>query len=208
MLEEGSTASFDWTEFYRYTDGRELRPLFAKGMAAVAAAGLEPGHAIDIGFGDGQESLALLRDGWQVTAIDPTPAAADLLREKVPPTLRGRLATVTSSAEAADLPPFDLLYAGYALPFIAPAAFQAFWATVRARLQPGGMLVVNVFGDRDAWFGDPDMTFLDRQAAERLVDGLDIVAFDEEDAIGTSLAGPKHWHVFDLIARRPFEDAR
>ena len=74
----------DWNEYYRMTDGRDVRPLFEKGMAAVRAKDLAPGRAVEIGFGDGTESAALLRAGWNVTAIDPTPSAAALLREKVP----------------------------------------------------------------------------------------------------------------------------
>jgi hypothetical protein len=41
----------DWAAYYRSTIGREPRPLFAKGMAAVEAAGVAPGQAIEIGFG-------------------------------------------------------------------------------------------------------------------------------------------------------------
>ena len=33
--------------------------------------------------------------------------------------------------------------------------------------------------------------------------GLDVRALDEEDADGDSFVGRKHWHVFDLVARRP-----
>ncbi|KZM36758.1 hypothetical protein OJAG_05270 [Oerskovia enterophila] len=32
---------------------------------------------------------------------------------------------------------------------------------------------------------------------------LDVVAFREEDEDGPSFSGPKHWHVFDVIARAP-----
>jgi len=50
-----------------------------KGMSLAAEAGVEPGQAIEIGFGDGTESLALLAAGWQVLAVDPTPQAAEYL---------------------------------------------------------------------------------------------------------------------------------
>lgn len=193
----------DWSSYYRWTDGRDVRPLFAKGMAAVAAAGLEPGVALDIGFGDGTESAALLRTGWHVTAIDPSTAAIELLRAKVPPPLLDHLEIVTSDAESADLPAFDLLYAGYAMSFVHPERFAEVWARVRERLRPGGVLVVNVFGVHDTWADDPEMTFVDASGARALLDGLEILALDEEDADGPSASGPKHWHIFDLVARRP-----
>ena len=193
----------DWAAYYRHTQGREPRPLFVKGMAAVVAAGIRTGRAVEIGFGDGTESLALLRAGWHVMAIDPTPVAADALRAAVAAADAPRLEIVTASAEAAELPAFDLLYAGYALSFIAPGSFPAFWTNVRDRLRPGGFVVVNVFGTRDTWADDPGMTFVTREDVDRMVEGLDALAIDEEDADGDSFAGRKHWHVFDIVARRP-----
>ena len=195
----------DWAAYYRHTSGREPRPLFAKGMAALSAAGVRPGRAVEIGLGDGTETLALLGAGWHVTAVDPTPIAADALRSAVPPADAARLEIITATAEAAELPAFDLLYAGYALSFIRRESFRQFWTHVRDRLRPGGFVVVNIFGVRDTWADDPEMTFIARGDVDRMVEGLDVVAIDEEDADGDSFAGRKHWHVFDIVARRPFE---
>lgn len=201
--EQESVEPDDWADYYRQVAGRELRPLFTAGLAMIEAAGVMPGVAVEIGFGDGRESVALLRAGWRVTAIDPTPSAATLLSEKVPPEALGRLDIVTSDAESVVLPPFDLLYAGYALSFIDPALFQEVWSRIRERIRPGGFIVVNVFGVNDTWAGEPGMTFLDRAGAETLVDGLEVLSFREEDADGQAASGPKHWHLFDLIARQP-----
>jgi cyclopropane fatty-acyl-phospholipid synthase-like methyltransferase len=197
--------STSWSAYYRHTAGREPRPLFTKGMAAVEAAGMAPGQAVEIGFGDGTETLALIGAGWRVTAIDPTPEAATGLRAKVREEDAARLTIISAPAQEVELPPFDLLYAGYALPFIPRAALTPFFGEMRRALHPGGLLVVNLFGVRDSWFGKPEMTFVDIDEARSLVDGLEVVAFDEEDADGNSFLGPKHWHVFDIIARCPDE---
>jgi SAM-dependent methyltransferase len=193
----------DWPAYYRHSSGREPRPLFVKGTALAAEAGVRPGQAIEIGFGDGTESLALLRAGWRLLAVDPTPQAADYLREQAPPDVADRLDIRTAPAEAVDLPPFDLLYAGYVLSFLETNEFRRFWTGVRAALRPGGVVIVNVFGTRDTWAGDPYMTFVDLDAVERMAAGLQVLALDEEDTDGDSFVGPKHWHVFDLVARRP-----
>jgi SAM-dependent methyltransferase len=199
----GEPPGSDWAAYYRSTIGREPRPLFVKGMAAVEAAGLEPGQAIEIGFGDGRETLALLETGWRVLAIDPAPAAAEVLQAQVPDHVAGRLEIRSMPAEDADLLPFDLLYAGYSLPFLGADAFDRFWGAIRARLRPGGILIVNFFGPRDSWAGREGMRFIDVVEVGRLVDGLELLALDEEDQDGDSFLGPKHWHVFDVIARRP-----
>ncbi len=198
--------AFDWAAYYRHTLGREPRPLFAKAVAALSEGRVRPGQAIEIGFGDGTETLALLAAGWRVLAIDPTPDAAEVLRSRVPVHIADNLEIRTLPAEEADLPPFDLIYSGYALSFLEPAAFRRFWAAVRERLRPGGLIVVNVFGVHDTWADDATMTFLDLNGVNRLVAGLEATTIDEEDADGDSFIGPKHWHVFDIVARRSAEE--
>ena len=200
---EGDQDEPDWAAYYRHTLGREPRPLFTKGMAAASAVATTPGRAVEIGFGDGTETLALLASGWSVLAIDSTPEAAGVLRSRVPEADAGRLTIETASGELVDLPPFDLLYSGYALSFLQPAAFSRFWANLRDRLRPGGLIVLNIFGVRDTWAGDSSMTFLDSDAVRDLLDGFEVIAIDEEDQDGNSFTGAKHWHVFDVIARRP-----
>ena len=200
---KGEPPGSDWAAYYQSTIGREPRPLFAKGMVAVQAAGVVPGQAIEIGFGDGRETLALLEAGWRVLAIDPAPAAAEVLQAQVPAHVAGRLEILSVPAEVADLLPFDLLYAGYSLPFLSADAFDRFFSAARDHLRPGGILVVNFFGPRDSWAGREGMRFIDIDAVRGLVDGLELLALDEEDQDGNSFLGPKHWHVFDVIARRP-----
>ena len=46
------------------------------------------------------------------------------------------------------------------------------------------------------------MRFTDVDAVRGLVDGLELLTLDEEDQDGNSFLGPKHWHIFDVIARR------
>ena len=42
----------DSAAHYRYTHGSEPRPLFVTGMAVLAAAGVTPGTAVDMGAGE------------------------------------------------------------------------------------------------------------------------------------------------------------
>ena len=74
----------DWAAYYRYSLGREPRPLFLRGWAAIEEAGAGPGTAVDVGFGDGTETMHLLDAGWRVTAIDSAPAAVEVLEPRVP----------------------------------------------------------------------------------------------------------------------------
>ncbi len=193
----------DWAAYYRYTLGREPRPLFLRGWAAIEEAGAGPGMGVDVGFGDGTETMHLLDAGWRVIAIDSAPAAAEVLEPRVAADARDRLTTVTAPADEVDLPPFDLLYSAYVLSYLPPDAFARLWTRARERLRPGGFVVVNIFGDRHAWAGEPGTTFLPRGEVEVLLEGLEVVELTEVEEDGGSFVGPTHWHVFDIVARRP-----
>jgi hypothetical protein len=178
-------------------------PAVCPGRAGLREAGVKPAQAVEVGFGDGEETLALLSAGWRVLAIDASPQAAEVLRPRVPAELADRLEIRSTPAEETELPPFDLLYAGYTLPFLAPEAFDRFLTHALDRANPGGYLVVNLFGTHDTWVGRPGMRFHERAQVEWLVEGLDIVVLDETEEDGMSFLGPKHWHVFDVIVRKP-----
>ena len=198
-------AETSWADYYQHTLGRELRPPFVRGIQVLQEAGVRPGQAIEVGFGDGEETLALLAAGggcWRSMRRRRPPRSS---RPRVPGELADRLEIRSTPVEDAELPPFDLLYAGYTLPFLAPEAFDRFWAQTLDHANPGGYLVVNLFGTHDTWAGRPDMRFHERAQVERLVDGLDIVVLDETEEDGPSFLGPKHWHVFDVIVRKPTE---
>jgi trans-aconitate methyltransferase len=207
MVDHGDPASTEppdatWAAFYQQTMGREPRPLFARGMRIIHDAGVMPGQAIEVGFGDGEETLALLAMGWLVLAIDSSPDAAEVLRPRVPAASIDHLEIRSTPAEDAALPPFDLLYAGYSLPFLEADALARFWAHALGRANAGAYLVVNLFGPMDSWVGRPGMQFHQRAQVERLLDGLDVMVLDEQEADGMSFLGPKHWHTFDIVARR------
>jgi trans-aconitate methyltransferase len=189
----------DWRGYYAATLGRKPRPLFTRALEHASS----PGQAIEIGFGDGTEVLALLKRGWRVLAVDPEPRAAEMLRPRAAKAFRDRLTIATASADEVDLPPFDFLYAGYSLPFLERTALGRAWMRFRAQLRPGGLLAVNLFGPNDSWASRPDMSFVDRDALLGLVDGLDVLVLDEQERDGDAYSGPKHWHVFDIIARQP-----
>jgi hypothetical protein len=99
------------------------------------------------------------------------------------------------------LPAADLVHAGYALPFQPRDSFDRLWTIVRSALRPGGRIAVDLFGDRDSWAAEPGMTFLSEPEVRALFDGLTIEHWDCEDAPGQAFSGPKHWHVFHVIAR-------
>lgn len=187
-----------------YNAAQADRPVRSLCLDAMALAGPGIGRrAIDLGCGAGKETLALLNDGWNVHAVDSLPDTRERLRG-IAPDADGRLSIeVRAFQELRVLPPADLIFAGYSLPFIHPDTFGGFWAVLLDALRHQGIVAVNLFGDRDSWAGIPEWNFHTEPEARQLFAGLEIVKFEVYDADGQSFRGPKHWHIYDVVARRP-----
>ncbi len=199
--ESGNT----WESYYDWLKGREPRPFFVDALARFGAgsSGTVQLHAIDLGCGDGTETLALLRAGWSVLAVDSEPASIAQIRSRVPAPVQPRLETMTASFEDLPLPKANFVYAGYSLPFCRPAYFDRLWANIAACLEPGGRFAGQLFGIRDSWANEPEMTFHSAgQVASLLADGFEIEILDEMEKDGEAFSGPKHWHVFNIVARK------
>jgi hypothetical protein len=190
----------DWEPFYAATSDNPVRALC---LEAIRTAGAPHGRlAVDLGAGAGRETAALLAAGWDVLALDGAPGAHLRIEASAPPGHRARLTVAEQSFGSLDrLPQAGLVYAGYALPFQRPDTFARTWSLIRAALEPGALLAVNLFGPRDTWASDPAITTHTMAEARALLDGLEIVALREEEREGHAVSGPKHWHVLDLVAR-------
>jgi len=153
--------------------------------------------------GEGTDTLELLARGWLVVAVDTEPAGLELLRARIPAPAAGRVRILRASFAEADLPSAHLIHAGFSLPFCSPQEFPTLWARIRRALAPGGVFAGQLFGTHDTWAEDPDMTFHARDQVELLLDGLDILRLEESERDGHAFSGPKHWHTFDILARKP-----
>jgi len=195
-----STVNEDrWVGYYEANKGRPVRPLLTDALARIDGP---PGVALDVGCGDGTETVALLAAGWTVHAVDSSPDGVART------TYRGRahadrLTTYVRRLEDFEPPTADLVYSGWTLPFCAPGSFDALWARLRAALRPGGLFAVNLFGVRDDWSSEPGMTFCTLEQAQAMADGLVDLTVSETETDGQSFSGPKHWHEIVILGRQP-----
>ncbi len=196
MAEEDMT----WDEYYQKIAGRPPRKLLLDMLEKYPQpAGL---RAIDLGCGDGTESAVLLSRGWYVHALDGEPKAIQRLLEKVPPDQRDRLQTQVVKFEELTLPTADLIYASVSIPFCHPAYFAGLWETIVQALPPGGRFAGQFLGVRDTWASDPAITSLTEAQIREMLAGFEVESFHEMDEDGQAASGPKHWHLFTVIARK------
>ena len=198
------------TKWTRYYDAAGEQPretlLFALERFDAGAGANEGGlFAVDLGCGTGRDTVELLRRGWRVLAIDAEAEAIQRLlgRGDLDSGGAARLATQVAGFENAGWPEADLINSSYALPFCPPNQFSAVWHRVVASLRAGGRLSGHLFGDRDGWATQPDMSFQTREDAEELLRGLEVEHFEEVEEDGeTAVGDPKHWHLFQVVARK------
>jgi tellurite methyltransferase len=188
-----------WAGYLADQSGRGMRFLLDDALRMIDG----PGRAIDLGSGAGADTRALLRRGWRVLAVDREPAAIALLRGRVPPGQLPLLTAVPADFTELALPPADLVHCGWSLPHVPAARFDPLWSRLRGALCPGGWFVGQLLGDRDSWAGGPLSTSVDRARLATLLSGLIVVRTTEVEYDAGSYEGDKHWHYWDVIARRP-----
>ena len=109
--------------------------------------------------------------------------------------------------EELQLPPADLVFASFSLPFCDPERFPELWASIRAAVRPRGHFAGVLFGDQDEWSDHSEMTFQSRRQLARLTRGWKVEMLRETVEEGRRFKAPrgwlpKHWHYFDLILER------
>jgi SAM-dependent methyltransferase len=120
----------DWDK--RYSEQPEFDPEPVPLLVEVADL-LPPGRALDLACGPGRHTLHLARLGWQVTAVDSSPVAIRLLRERA-----GNLAV---DARVADLEAGEFLIEAGAYDLICDFFYlqRDLFPAIRAGVRPGGV---------------------------------------------------------------------
>ena len=198
-----SNEPFTWDDYYQKIQGREPRPLLMDVLNAFARETSPSSRlAIDLGCGDGTETIALLARGWNVLAVDGEPAAIHRLLKKLPENGHPHLQTQIMKFQELSLPPADLIHASFSLPFCPPEYFDAFWNKIVSAIKPGGRFAGQFFGVNDSWSTKPDMTFRTAGQLRAMLERFEVESFVELEEDGQAASGPKHWHLFTVIARK------
>ncbi len=99
-----------WDE--RYRSKSEIGP--PTPLVVDIAGRLKPGRALDLACGSGRNALWLAEQGWQVTAVDGSSAAIELLRTRNP-NIHARVADLEKHEYAIEPDSWDLILLCYYL---------------------------------------------------------------------------------------------
>lgn len=161
------------------------------------------GKAIELGCGAGNDTVYLIKNNWKVLAID-----RENVEERITKRLNDKeLEKFTfqqQNFESLELEKNNLIVANYCLPFGNKNKFEELWNKIESSITNEGYFVGNFFGTNDGWNGiKKEMIFLSREQIMELFNEFEIILFKEteKDAL-TGLGKMKHWHIFDVIAKK------
>lgn len=164
---------------------------------------VEPGNAVELGCGAGRDTVYLIRNGWNVLAIDREDVETRIVSKLLVEELE-QFEFFKQRFEAIKLENGNLVVANFSLPFCNKNDFKKLWAKINHSVLKDGYFVGNFLGDKDEWkIAKEKMTFLTKDQVMELFRDFEIVEFKEVEKDGlTGLGKMKHWHIFNVIAKK------
>ena len=162
-----------------------------------------PGKATELGCGAGNDTVYLIKNNWNVLAIDREDVETRI-REKLDKKELKKFRFSRQRFEYLELENNNLLVANFSLPFCNKNNFKELWNKINDSILKEGYFVGNFFGNNDEWKSTKEeMTFLTKEQVIELFKDFEIIEFKEvEKDDFTGLGKMKHWHIFNIIAKK------
>ena len=164
---------------------------------------IKPENAIELGCGAGRDTVYLIRNGWNVFAIDKEDTE-QIISNKLDDEELKRFKFERQNFENIKLERAKLLVANFSIPFCRKDCFNQFWSKIVDSIKDG-YFAGNFFGLNDSWAKNKQqMIFLSKeQVLELFKNSFEIVYFNEIEKDGTTGLGKmKHWHIYNVIAKK------
>jgi SAM-dependent methyltransferase len=188
----------NWLDYYKKVAGREpdsiLKLVLENHITAKCVA-------YDMGCGAGDDTKYLLDNGFKVIAVDKEPSAIEFIKTTI--TENNNLTLQINSFEELSIAPCGLVFGRVSFPFCNPQYFNKFWNKLSLSLHKDGILCGTLFGDKDTWAQNKEMTFISHRDWAGLLKNFDILYFDEQEFDDiTALGSKKHWHIYYFILKK------
>lgn len=158
--------------------------------------GLKPGRSLDVGMGQGRNTIYLAQQGWDSVGFDPADRAVAAAQEQA------KKLGVTITTTVARAEEFDWGEAKWDLIVLSYIGAREYATRVSRALRPGGMVVVEAF-HRDATLAGPigGAVVFDTNELLRLFADFRVIRYEDTAAVGDF--GLKDTRVVRLAAVKP-----
>jgi SAM-dependent methyltransferase len=166
------------------------------GFLVEMIKGLRPGRALDVGMGQGRNTIFLAQQGWDAVGFDPADKAVAAAQEQAKK-LGVKITTHVARAED-----FDWGDAQWDLIVVSYVGGREYVDNVLRALRPGGMVMIEGF-HRDATKKQPigSGVVFDTNELLKLYGALRVVRYEDTDGIGDF--GLQPVRVVRLLAQKP-----
>jgi SAM-dependent methyltransferase len=187
-----------WDDFVEVTTDKPHRVIIDEALKYMSP----PGKALDVGAGALNESRFLLDQGFDVTAIDSTPAAAQVAGSIKNHGFHFEQSTYQDYKFPKNS--YDLVSALYSLPFTPQQHFERVVHDVLDAVKPGGVFAGHFFGEHDQWNdGSGTVNFITPEQLDDFLADFEKLSINEEEGEQPAdTGGSKYWHIFHVIARK------
>jgi SAM-dependent methyltransferase len=184
------------SKYYVVSGSRKPSPLLIR---ALKLDGFKT--ALDLGCGAGVDAKEMSGQGLSVTAVDVNPEVKKFFKDSE------EISVQISSFQEFDFQKYDFIFSRSALVFLPPHDFEKVIRKIKKSLNFNGVIAIRLWGINDSAAKRPErkgkMTFVSKEQLENMFCDFEIIELTEEEKDGkTALGQPKHWHFFNLIARK------
>jgi SAM-dependent methyltransferase len=149
------------------------------GFLVEMIKGVKPGRSLDVGMGQGRNTIYLAQQGWDSVGFDPAERAVAAANDQA------RAIGVTITTHVARAEEFDWGTNQWDLIVLSYVGGREYVQQVRRSLRPGGMVVLEAF-HRDATKSRPvgGAVVFDSNELLKLFGDLRIVRYEDTAAVG------------------------
>lgn len=164
---------------------------------------VKPGNAIELGCGAGRDTIYLIKNGWNVLAIDREDVSSRI-QSKLNKEEVKKFKFSQQKFENIKLEKNNLVVANFSIPFCNKNNFKELWNKINNSILKDGYFVGNFFGNNDEWKSTKEeMTFMTKKQVLELFENFEIIEIKEVEKDNlTGLGKIKHWHMFNVIAKK------
>lgn len=124
---------------------------------------IKTGNAVELGCGAGRDTVCLIKNGWNVLAIDRENVESRIVAKLSEEELK-QFKFSKQKFEYIELEKNNLVVSNFSLPFCNKNNFTELWNKINDSILKEGYFVGNFFGNNDEWKNTKEeMTFLTKE---------------------------------------------